>query len=154
MQYLDFIAKNEYVIQRAVQNMCACARQCELKMSPFNGALDDERVALLAKDCTILADDEKFYIIEDKYIPPEPPQAPSATSVDDTESDEAYQAEMEKYQAKIADDEDAFEPDFDMPREGETMEATLDACLKCESTITEQNLTVYKLLVKSKVFNF
>ena len=64
MQYLDFIAKNDYVIQRAVQNMCACAQQCELKMSPFNGALDDERVALLAKDCTILADDEKFYIIE------------------------------------------------------------------------------------------
>merc|ERR1711892_31561 len=162
LQYLDFIDKNDYVIGRAIQNMCACAHQLELKMSPFNGALDNERLALLANnnsntgdiESTILCDDEKFYIIEDKYIPPEPPQAPSATSVEDTEADEAFQAEIEKYEAKIAADEEAFEPDFDMPRNGETMEATLDACLKCESTITEQNLTVYKLLAKSKVFNF
>merc|ERR1711892_402754 len=39
LQYLDFIDKNDYVIGRAIQNMCACAHRLELKMSPFNGAL-------------------------------------------------------------------------------------------------------------------
>ena len=72
LQYLDFIDKNDYVIGRAIQNMCACAHRLELKMSPFNGALDNERIALLANnnsnngdiESTILCDDEKFYIIE------------------------------------------------------------------------------------------
>ena len=64
-------------------------------------------------------------IFQDKYIPPEPPQAPSATSVEDLEADEAFKEELEKYEAKIKADEEAFEPDFEIPRDGETMEATL-----------------------------
>lgn len=154
MQYLDYIEKDDYVVARTVQNMCSVAHHAELKMSPYNSALDNDRLTILSGEKTILCDDEKFYVIEDKYIPPEPPQAPSATSVEDLEADEAFKEELEKYEAKIKADEEAFEPDFEIPRDGETMEATLDKCLNCESTINEQNLTIYKLLTKSKVFNF
>ena len=64
MQYLDYIDKDEYVVARTVQNMCSIAHHAELKMSPYNSALDNDRLAILSGEKTILCDDEKFYVIE------------------------------------------------------------------------------------------
>lgn len=67
MQYLDYIEKDDYVVARTVQNMCSIAHHAELKMSPYNSALDNDRLTILSGEKTILCDDEKFYVIEVSY---------------------------------------------------------------------------------------
>ena len=67
MQYLDYIEKDDYVVARTVQNMCSIAHHVELKMSPYNSALDNDRLTILSGEKTILCDDEKFYVIEVSY---------------------------------------------------------------------------------------
>ena len=64
MQYLDFIPKDDYIVGRAVQNMCSVAQKSDMKMSPFNSELENNRVSFLANEKTLICDDEKFYVIE------------------------------------------------------------------------------------------
>jgi len=123
-------------------------------MSPFNPTLPNTRLAMTANQNTVLCGENSFYIVEDNYIPPEPPVKPNYATPEDEKADEAFKKELQLYEEKIKQEEDEFEPDFEISREGETMQATLDAILGCEGRITEQNLSIYKLLLKSKIFNF
>jgi len=154
IQYLDYIDKDEFVTCRTYQNMCSIAHLNEFKMSPFNPTLPNSRLAITANQNTVLCAENSFYIVEDNYIPPEEPVKPNYATPEDEKADEAFKKELQLYEEKIKQEEEEFEPDFDISREGETMQATLDAILGCEGRINEQNLAIYKLLLKSKIFNF
>lgn len=154
IQYLDYIVKEEFVTCRTYQNMCSIAHLNEFKMSPYNPTLPNERLALTANQNTVLCGENSFYIVEDNYIPPEPPVKPNYATPEDEKADEAFKKELQLYEEKIEEEENKFEPDFEISREGETMQATLDAVLGCEGRINEQNLAIYKLLLKSRIFNF
>jgi hypothetical protein len=150
-QYLDYLEKDEFVISRTCQNLCSVSHNNNFKISEYNTTVDNSRIAISANENTLIATEDRFYIIEDQYLPPEAPLAPPVV---EGESNTAFIEELEKFNEKIKKEEEDFEPDFDISRNGKTMEATLDSCLECESRINSQNLTIYKLLIKSKIFNF
>ena len=130
LEYLDFIDKEEFVTCRTYQNMCSIAHLNEFKMSPFNPTLPNTRLAMTANQNTVLCGENSFYIVEDNYIPPEPPVKPNYATPEDEKADEAFKKELQLYEEKIKQEEDEFEPDFEISREGETMQATLGPVLK------------------------
>ena len=105
--------------------MCSIAHLNEFKMSPFNPTLPNTRLAMTANQNTVLCGENSFYIVEDNYIPPEPPVKPNYATPEDEKADEAFKKELQLYEEKIKQEEDEFEPDFEISREGETMQATL-----------------------------
>lgn len=140
LEYLDFIDKEEFVTCRTYQNMCSIAHLNEFKMSPFNPTLPNTRLAMTANQNTVLCGENSFYIVEDNYIPPEPPVKPNYATPEDEKADEAFKKELQLYEEKIKQEEDEFEPDFEISREGETMQATLGPV---------QNVISFKLRAQS-----
>ena len=98
-------------------------------MSPFNPTLPNNRLAISANQNTVLCAENSFYIVEDNYIPPEEPVKPNYATPEDEKADESFKKELQLYEEKIKQEEDEFEPDFDISREGETMQATLGPVL-------------------------
>ena len=154
LEYLDFIDKEEFVTCRTYQNMCSIAHLNEFKMSPFNPTLPNTRLAMTANQNTVLCGENSFYIVEDNYIPPEPPVKPNYATPEDEKADEAFKKELQLYEEKIKQEEDEFEPDFEISREGETMQATLGSVLKIikSRVLSLKNLGTINL--RSRYFRF
>jgi len=151
LQYIEKLDKQNEIAIRAYTNMASVAHLKRITSSSYNPALQQSELAFMVDDDTLVCTSDRFYVIEDKYIPPEPPQPPPETEEDNTEALEAYEEEKTRYEEFIKEQEADFSPDFEIPRDGCPMLATLAEVLQVKSQISQQNLTAYKLLKKTMV---
>lgn len=151
LKYLEVLEKVENVSNRAYSNIASVSHQKRITSSSYNPSLNENEMSFIVENDTVVCTSDRFYIIEDKYIPPEPPNPPKETEEEDQEAIDAYEEEKEKYDELIKEEESKFHPDFEIPRDGCPMLATLAEVLQAPSRISQQNLTVYKLLKKSMV---
>ena len=83
---------------------------------------------------------DRFYMIEDKYIPPAPPKMPEESeNEENAEAMEIYEEEKKKYEQQIEQEEADFSPDFEVPRVGCPMLATLAETLAVKQRVHNCN---------------
>ena len=60
---LDYIEKDDFVVARTCQNMCACCHLNNFKMSEYNTNIDNTRLAMTVNDNTVVCTEDRFYVI-------------------------------------------------------------------------------------------